>query len=354
MILAHLSDLHLGFQAFDRESGGTNVRELDVASAFHRAVEQVVELRPDVVVISGDIFDRPEPSHRALVVFSRGLELLQDGLAGVPVLVVAGARDTPQREGDPGALAAFEPFADVWVATEQVQRLSVGSGRISALLVPYRALLEAPPPPMVRSEDAEFEILIAYATPGDGVALSEHEWDYVGLGSHHQMHQWAPRVFHAGSLERVGPAPWDEAAVEKGFLTVNLEDGTHVFHPIQGRAVVALAPLDLDPERRERLPERVHEVLAEVPGGIEGKVVRLTLRGLDPRDLPLIEGLFPEYRMRALHLEVEITDRPSASPTVPVLTQERLIEGVSRRMADSEDGTISVIEDVVSQARRRM
>lgn len=354
MILAHLSDLHLGFQAFGRESGGTNVRELDVASAFHRAVTQIVELRPDIVVISGDIFDRPEPSHRAIVVFARGLELLQEGLVGVPVVVVAGARDSPQREGDPGALAAFAPFADVWVATEQMKRVSLCSGRVSALLVPYRALLEAPAPDLVRSDEAEFEILIAYATPGDGAALSEQGWDYVGLGSHHHMRRWGPRVFHAGSLERVGPAPWDEAAVEKGFLTVDLTDGAHVFHPIQGRAVVALAPLDLDPSRRKRLPERVHEVLAEVPGGIEGKVVRLTLRGLDPRDLPLIEGLLPEYRMRALHLEVEVTDGAAASPMVDVLTQERLVEGVSRRLENSEDGTISVIEDVVSQARPRI
>lgn len=330
------------------------MRELDVASAFHRAVGQVVELRPDIVVISGDVFDRPEPSHRALVVFARGLELLQEGLDGVPVLVVAGARDTPLREGDPGALAAFQPFAEVRVATERMERVTLCSGRVSALLVPYRALLEAPAPALVRSEEAEFEILIAYATPGDGAALGEQGWDYVGLGSHHRMHQWGPRVFHSGSLERVGPAPWNEAAVEKGFLTVDLTDGTHVFHPIQGRAVVALAPLDLDPQRRERLPERVHEVLAEVPGGIEGKVVRLTLRGLDPRDLPLIEGLLPEYRMRALHLEVEVTDSAAASPTVNVLTPERLVEGVSRRLADAEDGTISVIEDVVSRARPRM
>lgn len=354
MILAHLSDLHLGFQAFDRESGGTNVRELDVASAFRRAVEQVVQLGPDIVVISGDVFDRPEPSHRALVVFAKGLELLQEGLSGVPILVIAGARDTPQSEGDPGALAAFEPFSDVWVAAKQMERVTLCSGRVSALLVPYRALLETPTPEVARAADAEFEILLAYATHGDGGSLGEQGWDYVGLGSHHHMLQWGPRVFHPGSLERVGPAPWDEAAVEKGFLTIDLADGAHTFHPIQGRAVVALAPLDLDPQRRERLPERIHEVLAEVPGGIEGKVVRLTLRGLDPRDLPLIEGLLPEYRMRALHLEVEVTDGPEVPSGVDGLTPERLVEGVSRRLASAEDGTISVIEEVVSQTMPRI
>ena len=57
---------------------------------------------PDVVIVAGDVFDRPDPPAGALVVLSRGLELLRASLPDTPVLMVAGPRDTPRRPGDPG------------------------------------------------------------------------------------------------------------------------------------------------------------------------------------------------------------------------------------------------------------
>ena len=60
MILAHLADLHLGFRAYERAVGGQNMREGDVADAFLRAVEEIVRVSPDVILIVGDLFDRPD------------------------------------------------------------------------------------------------------------------------------------------------------------------------------------------------------------------------------------------------------------------------------------------------------
>ena len=100
MIVAHLSDLHLGYTAYDRTERGRNVRERDVAEAFHRAVEELVRIRPDLVVVAGDVFDRPDPSPAALVALTRGLEALGAELPDTTVVMVAGARDTPRRRSD--------------------------------------------------------------------------------------------------------------------------------------------------------------------------------------------------------------------------------------------------------------
>ena len=51
MIVAHLSDLHLGFRAYGRVERGADVRERDVAAAFERATQEILRIRPDVVVI---------------------------------------------------------------------------------------------------------------------------------------------------------------------------------------------------------------------------------------------------------------------------------------------------------------
>ena len=109
MIVAHLSDLHLGFRAYGRVESDMDIRERDVSAAFERVVGELVRLGPDVVVVAGDVFDRPDPPAGAIVALARGLELLRSSLPETPVLMVAGPRDTPRRSGDPGALAVLEP-----------------------------------------------------------------------------------------------------------------------------------------------------------------------------------------------------------------------------------------------------
>ena len=95
MIIAHLSDLHLGHRAFGHVEQGRNVREADVARAFHHAIQRLLEIAPSAVLVSGDVFDRPEPPHSALVALAQGLQSLREKLPDTPVLMVAGARDTP-------------------------------------------------------------------------------------------------------------------------------------------------------------------------------------------------------------------------------------------------------------------
>jgi hypothetical protein len=116
-------------------------------------------------------------------------------------------------------------------------------------------------------------------------------------------------MFYSGSLERVGPEPWQGAAQEKGFLTFDLESGISQFHSIPGRPVVALAPIRIRQGEAEHLTSRVREVLEEVPGGIDGKIVRLRVEGLSPEEVRKEdEGLFAPLRDRALHLAIEVDD----------------------------------------------
>ena len=57
-----------------------------------------------------------------------------------------------------------------------------------------------------------------------------------------------------------------------------VDSGRISFHAIHGRPVVSLAPISFEPSRPDRLRERVREVLEEVPGGIEEKIVSLAER----------------------------------------------------------------------------
>ena len=315
MIVAHLSDLHLGFRAYGRVERGVDVRERDVATAWERSVQELVSVRPDVVVVAGDIFDRPDPPAGALVTLARGLELLRSSLPDVPVLMVAGPRDTPRRPGDPGALAVLDTFPNVEAAAGLPRSLLLERLQLHASLIPYRATvresaLQPEPDPRAR-----WNLLVLHgrvvSAEESGLYVDPADWSYVALGGEHRRRRVGPNVQYSGSLERVALDPWDEAADEKGFLLVDLERGETTFHAIPGRAVAALAPIRVTPGDPARLRRRVEEVMREVPGGITGKIVRLKLEGVEPEDLLCLQGRqLHELRQSALHLAVEAGREP--------------------------------------------
>ncbi|MCL1965787.1 MAG: metallophosphoesterase, partial [Candidatus Bathyarchaeota archaeon] len=57
----HVSDLHLGYSQY-----GLEVRRQDFDNVFAELVDRVVELRPDFLVITGDLFHQPRPSNVTL------------------------------------------------------------------------------------------------------------------------------------------------------------------------------------------------------------------------------------------------------------------------------------------------
>ena len=310
MIVAHLSDLHLGFRAYGRVERGADVRERDVAAAFERASMEIVRLRPDVVVIAGDVFDRPDPPASAVVALARGLEVFRASLPEAPVLMVAGPRDTPRREGDPGALAVFDSFPNVEAATGLPRSILIDRLGLHAALVPHRAVTRDPPALPEPDPRMQWNLLVLHAQEsgrGDrGIHVDSGEWSYVALGGEHRRRKVTPRARYSGSLERVALDPWAEAADEKGFLTVDLLTGHVAFHPIPGRPVVALAPVKVGRGEPDRVRRRVREVTDEVPGGIAGKIVRLRLEGAAPADLLALQGEpLKDLRAQALHLAVE-------------------------------------------------
>ncbi|MEJ2538906.1 MAG: DNA repair exonuclease [Gemmatimonadota bacterium] len=342
MIVVHLSDLHLGHRAFSRSERGQNVRERDLAVAFQRAMEATVEEAPDLVLISGDVFDRPDPPPGALVALTRGLEALHSRLPETRVLMVAGARDTPRREEDPGALAALDAFPNVDAASSRARTVVLTGHSAQVVLLPYRSTLSRPWPAPDPDPRRRWNVVVAHGrvteTPGPGVVLDPSRWDYLALGGLHSFRRIGARAAYAGALERVGPAPWEEAAEEKGFVVADLASGEVRFRPVPGRPVVAMAPTRIPPGDPAALESRILEVTREIPGGIEGKIVRIRLAGPRPRDLRGLEpGFLAALADRALHLSIEFEEDGGSPAAEPPLLER------ARDALESTDGRARVL-----------
>jgi DNA repair exonuclease SbcCD nuclease subunit len=362
MLLVHLSDLHLGHRAYERAERGKNVRERDVTLAFQKAVQEVIRLKPELILLVGDIFDRPDPPPGALVALAQGLEAIRSAIPLTQVFMVAGARDTPRPMTDPGALAALDPFPNVEAVTGRARSVFLKDLGAHLYLVPHGAVVRRPYPELRTHPEARWNLLLAYAGVGTGVGpglpLDPEPWDYVALGYLHQHQQVAPKVYYSGSLERVGPEPWREAAQEKGFLSYDLESGTSRFHPIPGRAVVALAPIRIPRRESSKLAGKVREVLSEVPGGIDGKIVRLRIEGLTPQEVKReAQGLFANLRERALHLAIEVDDFQNLAGDnhLPLVARDRgfALRALKERMREDktpEEEVESLLKEYAGEA----
>ena len=83
----HLADVHLGYEQYNLA-----VRRDDFARAFHEAVDKALELKPDFIIIAGDLFHQARPTNTTLENAVQNFRRLRE--AGISVLVVDGSHDT--------------------------------------------------------------------------------------------------------------------------------------------------------------------------------------------------------------------------------------------------------------------
>ncbi len=236
MKILHFSDTHLGYQAFDQvNNAGINAREQDVYDAFERVVDRILDLKPDVVIHSGDFFHRPSPSNRALTF---GLEQLRRiGQAVIPTVIIAGNHETPKTIYNAPILRALRTLDHVFpIFGEQCETVEFGNVAIHG--VPHindnRLLLNE----LERLEPlpGKFNILMLHTSLGKRYLMEEYGeqvfpaefetklagFQYISLGHWHDCQAVGlhPCAWYSGSTERFSDT---EIGSEKGFLLLDVQ-----------------------------------------------------------------------------------------------------------------------------------
>lgn len=326
MRLVHLSDLHIGFRRYGKStSAGVNQREADVAAAFRNAVDQILQIKPDLILVAGDVFHVVRPSNTAIIHAFVQLSRIRAALPNVPVVMVAGNHDMP-RAAETGSILRLFAQIGVTVVDRQSEKYDFPELGLSVLAIPEGDHPAAVPDPAFR-----FNVLLlhgeiegvgaVYGDSGDRRAATwttaeiKHEgWTYVALGHYHVYRQVLPNAWYAGSIDYATANPWGDLREErthkvpgKGFIVHNLETGQHEFRPIVGgRGHIDLPPLDGAGMSPVELNEAIAKAVARCPGGIDGKVVRLLVRNV-PRHVmrELDHKAIREWKTRALHFHLD-------------------------------------------------
>lgn len=135
MRFLHLSDLHFG-----KSIHGVSLLENgDQPTWAERFLALARDVRPDAVVIAGDIYDRSSPSGAAVALLDRMLTELA-GL-GIPVLLIAGNHDSGQRLSFASGLLARQNLhiAGILSPTKILDHVTLTDehGPVTFWLMPY-------------------------------------------------------------------------------------------------------------------------------------------------------------------------------------------------------------------------
>jgi exonuclease SbcD len=327
MRLVHLSDLHLGYRQFQRQTAaGINQREADVASVFRNAIDRIIEIKPDLVVIAGDVFHNVRPPNPAILLaftqFSRLVRALPDAI----VVIVAGNHDAPRSAETVCILRLFSPLG-IHVVDAEPRRLPFPEHDLSVLAVPYtlgaRPSLN-PDPSFGRNVlvmHSELRGIIPLATTdGERAALQVDpeeigyaRWSYVAMGEYHVYRPLAPNACYSGSIEYTSFNIWGELQEEqesrikgKGIVEYDLDTKRRKFHDLEpARRLVNLRPFSAQGMTAADVDATIRENVARF-GSIEELIVRQTITDI-PRHVSreLDQRALRDFKRKALSFQLD-------------------------------------------------
>lgn len=336
---------------------GINQREYDVSRAFVRAIDRVIELAPDMVLVAGDVFHQVRPTNSAIIHAYMNFARLRAALPTTDVVIVAGNHDTP-RSTETGSILGLFRTLGIHVVDGEARTLDFPDRDVSILAVPHVPTR----PKLVPSGERRWNVLLMHAPVPDvyptraippellvnGIPLADlHDdvWDYVALGEYHVYQNYGRRVFYSGSLEYTSHDSWGDLAEErerkirgKGFIEHDLATGEHVFHHVPGdRVLLDLLPISARGLTTEEVNAAIAGAVNRIKGGIDEKIVRLVVRDI-PRHVArqLDHKQIREFRKRALHFQLD-TRKP---------------DSIARQSSAGAPGRRATLEDLVRDKLR--
>jgi DNA repair exonuclease SbcCD nuclease subunit len=235
MHLIHIADTHLGLAAFNRldPESGMNLREKQVYDNFLKAIDEIIQQKPDVLIHAGDLFDVVKPKTRAYTTVLEALDRLH--AAGIPFIVIAGNHSMVKTRytTSPYEVLTYHPSKITAAYRFRYEQVEIGNTVFH--LIPNMLRVEDYRTAFDQIELAPSGYHNVLVTHGLATAIkdkrlatvAEHEldstilsdqFDYIALGHYHRQCQITDNAWYSGSTEYL---TFGEIADTKGGLLVD-------------------------------------------------------------------------------------------------------------------------------------
>jgi len=243
--ILHFSDTHLGYNDLDiLDENNINQREADFYDAFTQVVNQIIKIKPDFIIHTGDLFHRSSPSNRAITFALEQFKIIDD--LDIPFILIAGNHSTPRTNLSSPILKIFENFKNVYASYSQEYKKiefddvvfhTLPHMNDDSIALDQIELCES------SIDTRKKNIMMMHCTVGAWYLMNEYgEWvypsdkeyifekmNYVALGHWHGFgavsikgtKEKYENVFYSGSLERTS---LNDKRNEKGFVVLDIED----------------------------------------------------------------------------------------------------------------------------------
>jgi len=293
----HVADLHLGYAQYNLD-----VRREDFENAFKEVVDKTIELKPDFMIIAGDLFHHARPSNVTLETTITNFRRLRD--AGIPVLTVDGGHDsapnivtgTILNPLDSAGLIHYLPRHEgaSW-RNESCYVYGVPNFRTKTrteeqLPIFLEQNKPSPDPSLFNIFLFHMALDLPYVTPPHIEAEASPEimpdgFNYFAGG---HVHQPSSNKFKSGLLVYSGcteTVNYDDARIDKGFYHVEVnEKGVPKINRINLESTRKFVVLE--PDYTGMLPVKITESAVKLVenNDEEGAIIVLVLRGELPAE----------------------------------------------------------------------
>lgn len=237
MKIVHFSDTHLGHigqsiqnQVEDPFHPGTQLAQhaVDILVAFRQAVDLIVDqVRPDVVIHSGDLFDSARPQMSVLDVAMQQFRRILE--ADIPLLIIEGNQSYPRDRSMGHALQLLKYLPGLRVVCDDYEVVRFPGLPLAIHALPHAALANNVVPNSGRIVADEANMLVVHGVadsvpfytrartaPSIFLAPCEGWFDYIALGHYHHFCQanLRRRAFYSGATAMI---TWEDFDPSRPF-----------------------------------------------------------------------------------------------------------------------------------------
>jgi len=302
----HAADFHLGYSQY-----GLETRREDFDRAFQELVDRTIELKPDFMIIAGDLFNHARPSNNTLENAITNFSRLRE--AGIPVLTVDGSHDSA-----PNVVTGtiLNPLDSAGLIYYLPRHEGSPDSELFNIFVLHMALdIPSLTPPYIKAE----------APP----ELIPEGFNYYAAGHVHKPYMdkfKTGMLVYSGSTETVD---YKEAKNDKGFYYVEVDEGGVASPQFIGlqcpRKFVVL-----DEDFTGVTPSKITELVVQLVKGADEEGILM---------VPVLRGTLPAEASRA---EVDVAQLRSAAEKallvhpVVLLRETEVSEEIVRSIFEAE------------------